>query len=77
MWVQSLGWEDPLEEGMPLKYPCLQKSYEQRSLVATVHGIAKSWTRQCTRAHTCSILNSSSLLCILIFSHVLPMSRVL
>ena len=45
MWVQSLGWEDPLEEGMPLKYPCLQKSYEQRSLVATVHGVAQSRTR--------------------------------
>ena len=39
-WVQSLPWEDPLEEGMapgeeywnPLQYSCLEKSNGQRSL---------------------------------------------
>ena len=34
-WVQSLGWEDPLEEGViinPLQYSCLDNSYGQRSL---------------------------------------------
>jgi len=33
-WVQSLGWEDPLEEGManPLQYPCLENPHGQRSL---------------------------------------------
>ena len=28
-WVQSLGWEDPLEKGMagyPLQYSCLENS---------------------------------------------------
>ena len=46
-WVQSLGWEDPLEEGMqptPVFLP--GEFHGQRSLVGyTVHGIAKSQTR--------------------------------
>ena len=38
MWetcVQSLGWEDPLEEGTatPLQYSCLENPHGQRSLV--------------------------------------------
>ena len=34
-WVQSLGWEDPLEEGMaiPLQYSCLENPHGQRNLV--------------------------------------------
>ena len=32
-WVQSLGWEDPLEEGTPLQYSWLENPHEQRSLV--------------------------------------------
>ena len=34
-WVQSLGWEDPLEEGgcdNPLQYSCLENPHIQRSL---------------------------------------------
>ena len=33
-WVQSLGGEDPLEEGMStqLQYSCLENPHEQRSL---------------------------------------------
>ena len=33
-WVQSLGWDDPLEEGHgnPLQYSCLQNPHGQRSL---------------------------------------------
>ena len=44
-WVQSLGWEDPLEEGManPLWYSCLQNLHGQRSLAGCIiHGVAKS-----------------------------------
>ena len=44
--VQSLGQEDRLEEGMepiPLFLP--GESHGQRSLVAAVHGVAKSLTR--------------------------------
>ena len=34
MWVQSLGWEDPLEEGMELTPAFLPgKSHRQKSLV--------------------------------------------
>ena len=34
-WLQSLDWEDPLEEGMvnPLQYSCLENPHGQRSLV--------------------------------------------
>ena len=31
-WVQYLGWEDPLEEGMPTHYSCLENPHGQRSL---------------------------------------------
>ena len=33
MWVLSLDWEDPLEEGNPLQYSCLENPHGQRSLV--------------------------------------------
>ena len=33
-WIQSLGWEDPLEEAVnPLQYSCLANPHGQRSLV--------------------------------------------
>ena len=48
-WDQSLGWEDPLEEGMatqptPVSLP--GESHGQRSLAgySPVHGVTKSWT---------------------------------
>ena len=32
-WVRSLGWEDPLEEGMAtLQYSCLENPHGQRNL---------------------------------------------
>ena len=31
-WVGSLGWEDPLEEGMATQYSCLDNPHRQRSL---------------------------------------------
>ena len=33
-WVQSLGWEDPLEggHGNPLQYSCLENPYGEQSL---------------------------------------------
>ena len=43
MWVQSLGWEDPLEE--PLQYPCLENPMDRGAWRATVHGVAESQTR--------------------------------
>ena len=46
-WVQSLGWEDPLEEGghgNPLQYSYLENPHGQRSLAGSVHGVANSQT---------------------------------
>ena len=40
-WVQSLGWEDPLEgKGYPLQYSGLESSMD-----CIVHGVAKSRTQ--------------------------------
>ena len=39
IWVQSLGWEDPLEKGKK-KYP-LQYSGLENSMDFIVHGVTK------------------------------------
>ena len=46
-WVQSLGWEDPLEKGMgyPLQYFCLENSMDRGAWQAIVHGVAKRRTQ--------------------------------
>ena len=46
-WVQSLGWEDPLEEGMSTNSRVLawRILMVKGTLQATVHGVAKSQTR--------------------------------
>ena len=43
-WVQSLGWEDPLEEGMATHSSILawRIPMDRGALRATVHGIAES-----------------------------------
>ena len=45
-WVQSLGWEDPLEEGMATHSSILawRILLDRGAWWAAVHGIAKSWT---------------------------------
>ena len=44
MWVQSLGWENPLEKGMAtLQYSCLENSMVRGTWRNIVHGVAKSW----------------------------------
>ena len=45
-WVQSLGWEDPLDEGMANHSSILAwRIYMDRgALWATVPGVTKSWT---------------------------------
>ena len=46
-WVQSLGWEDPLEKGTatyPLQYSGLENSMDGEAWHATVHGVPKSRT---------------------------------
>ena len=46
-WVQSLGWEDPLEEGMATHSIILawRNPMEGGAWQATVHGITKSRTQ--------------------------------
>ena len=46
-WVQSLGWEDPLEKGNvnPLQYLCLENPMDRGAWQATVRRVAKSGTR--------------------------------
>ena len=45
-WVQSLGWEDPLEKDMATHTTILAGEFHgQRSLVGTVHGITKNRTQ--------------------------------
>ena len=45
--VLSLIWEDPLEEknGNPLQYSFLENPMDRGAWWATIHGVAKSWTR--------------------------------
>ena len=42
-WVQSLGWEHPLEKGNgnPLQYSCLENSIGRGAWQATVHGLTR------------------------------------
>ena len=46
-WVRSLGQEDPpgVGNGNPLQYSCLENPMEREDWQATVHDVAKSWTR--------------------------------
>ena len=45
-WVQSLGWEDPPEEGMATHSSILawRIPMDTGAWQATVHGVTKSWT---------------------------------
>ena len=45
-WVQSLGWEDPLEKGMATHSNVLvwRIPWTEEPGGTTVHGVTKSWT---------------------------------
>ena len=45
-WVQSLGWEDPLEEGIATYSSILawRIPMDREAWQATIHRIAKNWT---------------------------------
>ena len=46
-WVPSLGWEDPLEEGMAMHSSILacRSPMDRGAWQAAVHGVAKSWAQ--------------------------------
>ena len=46
-WVQSLGWEFPLEKGKEVhsSNSCLENPMDRGAWQATVCGVAKSWTQ--------------------------------
>ena len=47
-WVRSLGWEDPLEEGMGTHSSILawRTPLDREAWQATVHGVAESDTTE-------------------------------
>ena len=46
-WVRSLGWEDPLKEGIATHPSILawRIPTDRGAWQVTVHGVAKSWTQ--------------------------------
>ena len=46
-WVWSLGWEDPLQDGMATHSSILayRTPMDRRAWWATAHGVEKSWTQ--------------------------------
>ena len=53
-WVRSLGWEDPLEEGMTSHSTILawRIPKDGGAWQTTVHGVTKSWTQLNNEAYT-------------------------
>ena len=47
MWIQSLGWEDPLKEGTMThsSYSCLENPMDRGAWRAMVHRFAKTQTQ--------------------------------
>ena len=46
-WVRYQGWEDPLEKGIATHFSILawRTPTDRGAWWATVHGVAKNWTR--------------------------------
>ena len=44
-WIPGLGRSPGEGNGNPLQYSCLENPMDRGAWWATVHGIAKSWTR--------------------------------
>ena len=42
---QSLGQENPLEEGMAIQYSCLENSMDREAWQAIIHRVTKSQTQ--------------------------------
>ena len=75
MWVQSPGWEDPLEEGLATHSSILACRVPMDRELATVHGVAKSWTRL-KQLSTRMYASPLSLYASLLFSSALSVSTL-
>ena len=62
IWVQSLGWEDRLKEGMATRSSIFawRIPTDRGAWEATVHGVAKSWTRLSDKGECDPRLHSNS-----------------
>ena len=65
MQVRSLGWENPLEEGMATHSSILPgECHRQRSLAESVHRVTKSWTQlKLLSIHTHMSIHPRTLYC--------------
>ena len=63
-WVRSLDCADPLEEGNPPQYSCLENPQGQRNLVGyRTCGVAKSQTQLSDQAeHSTDIINNQEMI---------------
>ena len=57
-WVQSLDWDDPLEEGMatPSSIFVWRIPMDRGAWWVTLHGVAKSQTRLSDQAHAQGVI---------------------
>ena len=66
-WVRSLGWEDPLEEGMATHSSILawRIPMDRGAWRATGHGVTKSWTqlKRLSTEHHMSQSSTEKMLC--------------
>ena len=49
--IPGLGRSPGEGNGNPLQYSCLKNPMDRRAWWATVHGVAKSWTRLSAQSH--------------------------
>ena len=54
--IPGLGRSPGEGNGNPLQYPCLENSMGRGDWHATVHGVAKSWTRLRVSTHAWTLL---------------------
>ena len=57
--IPGLGRSLGERNGHPLKYSCLENRMDKGAWWATVHGVAKSWTRLSDLAHTHALDHNS------------------